>query len=68
MDLDQLTESALDLGSPNVVVMTREDLDRVLAVVYRAGEEGFLTEEERFAFELIRTREWTCPGAVKVSV
>lgn len=66
--MDALTIAAQSLGSPNVVVITREDLERVYAIMRRAGEEGFLTEEERLAWHLIELSSWTCPGAEKVSI
>lgn len=66
--MDSLTFAAQSLGSPNVVVITQEDLDRIGAIMHRAGAEGFLTEEERLAISLIETSNWTCPGAEKASV
>lgn len=58
--MDQLTQTAQSLGSPNVVVLTKEDLDRISLILYRAGEEGFLTEEERLAISLVEVCGWTC--------
>lgn len=66
--MDPLTQAAQSLGSSNVVVMTREDYERIYAIMVRAGEEGFITEEERLAVDLVEISPWTCDGAAKVTV
>lgn len=63
MELDQISQTAQELGSPNVMVITLEDFERVWAIIQRAGEEGFLTEDERFALELVERFAFTCPAA-----
>lgn len=66
--MDPLTQSAQSLGSPEVVVMTRDDYDALEALVKRASTEDLLTEEERLRLSLVRTSAWTCDGARKVTV